>query len=197
MKVRNHMSPDPVTVGPAATVDQALNLMRQHGIRHLPVLSEGRLVGLVTDNELRSAWFPSLLAEVQVKDLMSPDPQTVAADATVYQAARLLHNGRITGLVVLDEGRVAGIITLTDVLGVLVEILGLLSETTRLDVRLPPEPGMLDRVHAIISRHGGRVISLALVSSDGDQRIYSFRLEKIDLGPLLAELRAAGLEVWE
>ncbi len=197
MKVRNHMSPDPVTVGPEATVDQALNLMRQHGIRHLPVLSDGRLVGLVTDNELRSAWFPSLLAEVQVKDLMSPDPQTVSADATIYQAARLLHNGRITGLVVLDEGRVAGIITLTDVLGVLVEILGLLSETTRLDVRLRSDPGVLDKVHAIISHHGGRVISLALVSSDGDQWVYSFRLQKMEMVPLLAELRAAGLEILE
>ena len=197
MKVRNHMSPDPVTVGPQATVDQALNLMRQHGIRHLPVLDEGRLVGLVTDNELRSAWFPSLLAEVQVKDLMSPAPQTVPAEATIYQAARMLHIGRITGLVVLDEGRVAGIITLTDVLGVLVEILGLLSETTRLDVRLRPEPGMLDQVHAIISRHGGRVISLALVSSHGDQWVYSFRLQKMEMVPLLAELRAAGLEVLE
>ena len=174
MKVKNHMSPNPVTVTPNVSVDQALHLMREHGIRHLPVLEDG-----------------------QVKDLMAPSPQTVAADATIYQAARLLHNGRITGLVVLDQGRVAGIITLTDVLAVLVEILGLLSETVRLDVRLRPEPGMLDQVHSVISRHGGRVISLALVSSDGEHRVYSFRLEKMDLGPMMAELRAAGLEVWE
>ncbi|MFH1059833.1 MAG: CBS domain-containing protein [Pseudomonadota bacterium] len=197
MKVKNHMSPQPVTVTPAATVDEALHLMRQHGIRHLPVLDGAALVGLVTDNELRSAWFPSLLSEVTVADLMAPEPVTVPAEATIYQAARLLHNHRLTGLPVMEDGRVAGIITLTDVLGVLVEILGLLSETVRLDVALPPEPGLLDMVHNIISRHGGKVISLALVSAEDQRRVYSFRLEKIDLAEIVRELTAAGFAVTE
>lgn len=197
MKVRNHMSADPVTVSPQATVDEALTLMRQHGIRHLPVVDQGRLVGLATDNELRSAWFPSLLSEVTVANLMAPDPLTVPAEATIYQAARLLHNHRLTGLPVLEDGRLAGIITLTDVLGVLVEILGLLSETVRLDVALPPEPGILDMVHNIISRHGGKIISLALVSAEDNRRVYSFRLEKIDTSVICSELTAAGFTVVE
>ncbi len=197
MKVKNHMSPDPVTVEPQASVDQALALMREHGIRHLPVLEQGRVVGLVTDNELRSAWFPSLLSDLTVKDLMAPSPPTVDMEDTIYQAARLLHNQRLTGLLVMDQGRLAGIITLSDVLGVLVELLGLLSDSSRLDVALAPGPNGLEEVHALIRDHGGEVISVALLSSAANRRIYSFRLEKMDLAPVREALDAAGHQVLE
>lgn len=197
MKVKNHMSPNPFTVAPQASVDQALALMREHGIRHLPVLDQGRLVGMVTDNELRSAWFPSLLSDLSVKDLMARDPLTVDSEETIYQAARLLNNLKLTGLPVMEDGRVVGIITLSDVLKVLVTLLGLLDESSRLDVALGPGQGALEEVHALIRDHGGEVISVALLSSDAERRIYCFRLEKTDLGPMTKALRAAGHQVLE
>ncbi len=197
MKVKNHMSSNPVTVTPEVSVDQALSLMREHGIRHLPVVEDGKVKGLVTDNELRSAWFPSLLSELTVKDLMATDPLTVDAEEMVYQAARLLHNHKLTGLLVMDHGKLVGIITLSDVLRVLVALLGLLNESSRLDVALGPEQGALEEVHAIIRDHGGEVISVALLSSEANRRIYCFRLEKIDLAPMIEALTAAGHKVLE
>lgn len=197
MKVKNHMSPNPVTVTPEVSVDQALHLMREHGIRHLPVVENGQVKGLVTDNELRSAWFPSLLSEVTVKDLMATDLLTVDAEEMVYQAARLLHNHKLTGLLVTDHGKLVGIITLSDVLRVLVALLGLLSESSRLDVALRSGPDALEEVHAIIRDHGGEVISVALLSSEANRRIYCFRLEKTDLTPISEALAAAGHQVLE
>lgn len=197
MKVKNHMSPNPVTVIPEVSVDQALSLMREHGIRHLPVVEDGMVKGLVTDNELRSAWFPSLFSELTVKDLMATDPLTVQADEMVYQAARLLHNHKLTGLLVMDNGKLAGIITLSDVLRVLVALLGLLSESSRLDVALRSGPDALEEVHAIIRDPGGKVISVALLSTEADRRIYCFRLEKTDLAPISEALTAAGHKVLE
>ena len=197
MKVKNHMSPSPITVTPEVSVDEALGLMREHGIRHLPVVKDGQIKGLVTDDELRSAWFPSLLSELTVKDLMVTDPLTVGAEEMVYQAARLLHNHKLTGLLVLDQGQLVGIITLSDVLRVLVALLGLLNESSRLDVGLRPGSDALEEVHAIIRDHGGEVISVALLSTEGQRRIYCFRLEKTDLQPMIEALSAAGHQVLE
>ncbi len=195
MKVANHMTPNPLTVGPQATVDQALALMREHGVRHLPVLDKGKVVGLVTDNELRSAWFPSLLSDLTVADLMNNSPVLVQADQTVYQAARLLHNHKLTGLLVMDKQELAGIITLADMLKVFVDLLGLLQDSLRLDLVLKPGPGSLEEVHGLIQAHGGKVISVALISSEAARRIYSFRLDRMDPGPILKALEAAGYEV--
>ncbi|MCB2189236.1 MAG: CBS domain-containing protein [Deltaproteobacteria bacterium] len=195
MKVRERMSPNPVIIGPEATVDEALKVMKEHGVRHLPVMEENRLVGLVTDVELRTAWFPSLLEQLVVRDVMLADPPTIEAEDTVYQAARLLHRHKLTGLLVLDEGRLAGIITLADILKVFVEILGLLEETSRLDVTLPPGEGKLQEVHTLLRQHGLEVISLAHISTGPEGRVYSFRLPRADLGPVKDSLVKAGLKV--
>ncbi len=195
MKVKERMSPDPYTVGPEASVDQALGLMTAHGIRHLPVVDQGELVGLVTDTQLRSAWFPSLLEEVQVRDVMTEDPLSIDEEATVYQAARLLYNHKLTGLVVLSQGKLAGVITLADILGVFVSLLGLLTDSCRVDVALDPGKNSLEEVHHLIRDQGGEVISVALLSSEPSRRVYSFRLEKTGLDPIVQALKQAGHEV--
>ncbi|CAO0819615.1 acetoin utilization protein AcuB [Desulfarculales bacterium] len=195
MKVKIHMSPNPIIVTSEISVNQALGLMRKHSIRHLPVVEDGQVKDLVTHNELRSAWFPSLLSELSVKELMATDPLTVNAEETVYQAAHLLHNHKLTGLLVTDHGKLAGTITLSDVLRVLVALLELLNESSRLDVALGPGQNALEAVPAIIRDHDGEVISVALLSSEANRRIYCFRLEKTDPAPIVKALTAAGHKV--
>jgi acetoin utilization protein AcuB len=189
------MTPQPYTVNPDASVDEALGLMREHGVRHLPVLDKGKVVGLVTDNDLRSAWVPSLLSDLTVADLMNTTPVLVQADKTVYEAARLMHNHKLTGLMVVEAGRLVGIITLADMLKVFVELLGLLQDSVRLDLALKPESGSLEEVHGIIQAHGGKVISVSLLSSEASRRIYSFRLDRLDPAAIIKAVKAAGHEV--
>jgi acetoin utilization protein AcuB len=195
VQVAEHMTPNPVTISAGASVDQALALMREQGVRHLPVMDDGVVAGLVTDIDLRTAWFPSLLSELTVKDLMNSHPLFVQADDTVYSAARLLYQHKVTGLLVMDHGRLAGIITLADLLKVFMELLGLLQESVRLDLALRPGSGSLEEVHGLIQAQGGKVISVALLSSEAARRIYSFRLEPMDVAPIAASLRAAGHDV--
>jgi len=192
MIVANRMSPNPHTIGPDASVAEALALMQEHGIRHLPVLDGDRLVGLVTDIDLRTAYFASLLEELAVKDVMTHDPLTIDSQETVYQAARLIHHHRLTGLPVLHDGKLKGIITLADILRVFVALLGLLDESSRLDVALRAGTGSLEEVYGIIRKHGGEVVSVAQLNSDVGHRVYTFRLKKIDLDPIVAALEAAG-----
>ncbi len=195
MKIKDRMSRQPITTTPQASVDQALGLMRTHGIRHLPVLEGGHLVGLVTDTDLRTAWLASQLEELTVGDLMQRDPIVVQAEDTVYQAARLLYHHKLTGLPVEERGRLVGIITLADMLGVFLDLMGLLSDSSRLDLALAPEAQALEQVHALIRDHGGQVMCVALVSAQPQQRVYSFRLEKTDLAPIVEALEQAGHQV--
>jgi acetoin utilization protein AcuB len=192
MIVANRMSPDPWTISPEASVAEALKLMQDHGVRHLPVVEDGLLVGLVTDIDLRTAYFASLLEEIKVRDVMTHDPIVVQAGDTVFQAARVIHQNKLTGMPVVENSRLVGIITLADILGVLVALLGLLEDSTRLDVALKPGSESLEEVYAIIRRQGGEVISVAQLSSDVGRRIYTFRLKKTELEPLVAALQEAG-----
>lgn len=195
MKVRDRMSTPVRTTSPGASVDVALKLMREYDVRHLPVVENGRLVGLVTDTELRTAWFPSLLDKLSVNDVMAKEPVTIDADETVYQAARLIHHNRITGLPVLDGGRLVGMITQADILQLLIETLGLLDETSRLDVVLPAGEGSLEQAHATIAANGGQVISVAQLSAAPSRRVYSFRLRQTDVEPIRRALEEAGHQV--
>lgn len=192
MIVANRMSPNPWTTSPEASVAEALELMQTHGVRHLPVVEDGLLVGLVTDIDLRTAYFASLLEELKVRDVMSHDPMVIGGDDTVFQAARLIHQHKLTGLPVVENGHLVGIITLADILGVFVALLGLLEDSTRLDVALKPGSEALEEVYAIIRKQGGEVISVAQLSSDVGRRIYTFRLKKTELEPLAEALQEAG-----
>ncbi|MBU1156113.1 MAG: CBS domain-containing protein [Proteobacteria bacterium] len=192
MIVANRMSPNPWTISQEASVAEALELMQTHGVRHLPVVEDGLLVGLVTDIDLRTAYFASLLEELKVRDVMSHEPMVIDGGDTVFQAARLIHKHKLTGLPVVENGRLVGIITLADILGVFVALLGLLEDSTRLDVALKPGSEALEEVYAIIRKQGGEVISVAQLSSDVGRRIYTFRLKKTELEPLVKVLQEAG-----
>jgi acetoin utilization protein AcuB len=136
--VKAWMTSDPITVDPEATLSTCYHLMRLNGIRRLPVVdSAGRLVGIVTLGDIREGrpkrrptedipltsdmWERHLLvASREVREFMSPSPITVEPDTPVKEAARLMLEHKIGGLPVVDEGRVVGIITESDVFRLLV-----------------------------------------------------------------------------
>lgn len=121
------MSGAVITISPDSSIGVAIALMREGGFRRLPVVDEGRLVGIVTDRDLRQAtnsplvlrerWYSDFLLEaIKVKSCMTPDPVTITPDTPVLEAVRLLRQHRIGGLPVVEEGAVVGIITTTDIL---------------------------------------------------------------------------------
>jgi CBS domain-containing protein len=102
---------------------EARALLDQHRIRHLPVLEKGKLLGIITDRDIRSAAAASSLDRVKVGDAMTKKVITVTPETHIQQAAKLLLANRIGGLPVLQEGALQGIITETDLLNALVEIM--------------------------------------------------------------------------
>ncbi|MEF2277133.1 CBS domain-containing protein [Deinococcus sp. YIM 134068] len=128
MKVGELMSPSPVTVSPEAKLPDAALLMRQRGIRRLPVLGGGRLVGIVTDRDLREAlpgrtttlsmWEATTrLAAVTVGEVMRRSVVTTHPEADARDAASTLLRHRIGGMPVVDDaGTLVGVLTVTDLL---------------------------------------------------------------------------------
>lgn len=134
MRVADIMTPNPVTITQRNAIRTAINLMREGGYRRLPVVDRGRLVGIITDRDLRRAanspyvvrekWYDNfVLDHIEVGACMTPDPLTIEPDDSIAMAARLMRDHKIGGLPVVHEGQLVGIITETDLMNYLIQLL--------------------------------------------------------------------------
>lgn len=194
MKVKNCMQSDPVTIMRTAMIKEAVALMEKHAIRHLPVMEDGRLVGFITENDLRQFYFPSMVEDIPVDEAMVRNPVTVTVDTSIDQAARLFHEFKIGGLPVMDNHKLVGIITASDLLSAFIEIIGLLKASSRIDVMVDKQVG-LDEVSKVIQDHHGEIISVATEKRPSHRRVHYFRLEKCDLQPIVKDLERLGHKV--
>jgi acetoin utilization protein AcuB len=124
LHVRRYMTVSPHTLEPTATYSDAGRLMREHHIRHLPVIDSTVLVGVVTDEHvaLIAALKGTFPDSVQVGEIQGARPYTVAPDADLQQVARELIENKQSCAVVLDKDRVVGVFTLIDALRALVDL---------------------------------------------------------------------------
>ena len=125
-RIRDWMTADPITAPSTMTLPEALQVMARHNIRRLPIVDKGKLVGIVTRGDLRGAQ-PSratslsifelhyLVGRITLDQIMTRAPLTVNADTTVQDAARLMLQRKISGLPVLHQGKLIGIITESDI----------------------------------------------------------------------------------
>ncbi len=191
MKIKNWMKKDPVTIGRTALLQDADKLMKKHGIRHLPVVEDGELVGFITENDLRQFSFPSMVEDIPIHQVMVLNPLTVNANASIETAAKLIYEFKIGGLPVLDKKRLVGIITASDLLSAFIEVMGLFKASTRLDV-VVNKVGGLEDVTRIIREHKGEIISVAIESHASRRKVHYLRMEKCDPEPIIEALEAAG-----
>ena len=123
--VAEWMSTPPVVIAPSTSIEAAQLLMRQQHVRRLPVVEDGRLIGIITLGDLRAAQpsaattlsiheWRALLDKVTVAACMTRDPLTVAPDASVLEAAQLILDHHVSGLPVVADGGVVGMITESD-----------------------------------------------------------------------------------
>jgi acetoin utilization protein AcuB len=188
MRVNEIMNKEPITISPETRVGQALKLMQQHQIRHLPVIKDDFMVGWISARTLREVLLASMLEIITVGDVMVEAPISVTPDTSVEEAARLVHEHRIGGMPVLDGEKLVGVITVNDLLSAFIIMLGLLRSSSRLDLLLDTKPETLEKVSHLIKTHGGKIINIALGPTKSGKRFYFFRLEKCDLEPIITAL---------
>ena len=199
MLVRDIMSSPAIAISADTTLEVAYRTMREKNIRHFPVLDGGRLVGVITDRDLRLATsslaatpFPPV---TPVSAVMSHPPVTASGSDPVEDAARTMRERKIGCLPVVDEGRLLGIITGLDLLDALMRMTGVDKPSGRLEVRLPDTPGALARLAGALSDRGLNVYSI-LSYPDGPRTVRTvLRLDTIDVRSLARDLRHSEFDV--
>jgi acetoin utilization protein AcuB len=204
MLVKNWMSTKVVTIDAKGSMQEAINLMKKNDIRLLPVLSKERLVGVVTDRDLKRASASDattldvhellyLVSKIRVRDIMTEDPVTVAPDLTVEETAELLLEKKISGVPVVDAaGRIVGVITQTDLFRVLISLTGVKSRGIQFAFKLADRPGSIKDVADVIRKFGGRMVSILTSYENvekGFRKVY-IRMHSVD-AYRLEELKAA------
>lgn len=123
--VEEFTTPNPVTASEDLSIDELHQRMQSHGVRHLPVVRDGTVVGVISDRDLRIARGLSAEHQIQVRcaDLMTADPVTVDATTTLDEVAFAMSDRKIGSVIVNDQdGQFLGIFTVTDALNALIEI---------------------------------------------------------------------------
>ena len=131
--VKQWMTKNPVTIDQETSIIEAIHIMKEKGIRRLPVMTKGRLTGLITERMIKDytpgkatsldTWeVHYLLSKTPVKEIMNPSPVTVTPDMDLATAAQLILDHKLYGLCVVDgKGNLVGIMSVGDMLRAVVE----------------------------------------------------------------------------
>jgi acetoin utilization protein AcuB len=199
MLVRDIMTSPVAAVPPEATLEEAYRMMQEKEIRHLLVFDGERVVGVVTDRDLRLATSALAAApfppECRIASVMVRSPVTAAPDDPVEDAARVMRERKIGCLPVMEGERLLGIVTGIDLLDALLAMTGVHKPSGRIEVRLAEAPGELARLTAFFAGRRVALLSILTHPDEGDRVRAVLRAGSIEIRPLAAELRREGFEV--
>jgi acetoin utilization protein AcuB len=194
MLVKEMMRKPVTVISVEATIGEAFQLLQDRGFRHLPVVDQGRLVGILTDRDLRFATssfcHTPRTAEDPVSGAMSSPPLTADPLDPVEDAARIMREHKIGCLPVVDGSELVGILTGMDLLDALMILTGVTKPSSRLEVALQDRPGELARLTAFLAiRHVNIHSILTYPSPDAIRTV--LRVDSNQIRLLAEELRAA------
>ena len=207
MRIRDFMSTNVVTVDEKTLVGDARKIMEAHKIRRLPVMEKDKLVGLVTKHMLLEA-APSpatslsihevhyLLAKMTVKDIMVKNPYTISPDMPVEEALQLGQEKGYGGFLVVEDGRLVGIITESDIVRVMTRVLGVKEKGKRIDIKVPKKFGNMQKIMKILDEHKTVLLStMTLKEPEEKDSLAVLRVKSEDAEPIAKELKSAGFNV--
>ena len=198
MFVRQFMTSQVFTVSPEESIADTMALMREKKIHKLPVMDKGKLVGFVTDGDLREV-SPSpattlsifelnyLIAKTPIREVAVKNVMTCHPDTQIEDAALLMREHKIGGLPVLDEGKLVGIITATDILDAFLDIMGFRSPGQRVVIETKDQSGVMLDLAVTIKEHDVNISSLAVYHLKDNQVQILARLQ----GEKVAEVKAS------
>jgi acetoin utilization protein AcuB len=203
MLVQDVMQTKVFTVTPDTTLPEALRLTGQRGIRHLPVLDDDRLVGIVSDRDLKRAMASTatsleahelryLLDRLRIGEIMTQAVVTVGPMLPIEAAARLMIQDKIGALPVTDTGQLVGLVTETDVLRLFVRTMGVSEPSSRLDVVVGNRPHAVAEVVQAIEATGAEISSLVTLAKEGGFKEIVVRIRTINPAPAVWSLNARG-----
>ena len=172
MLVKDWMSRNVITIDINDNMQEATKRMKQHDIGMLPVMKRGKIVGIVTDRDLKRASASDattlevhellyLISRIKLADIMTKDPILVPFNHTVEETAEVLLKHRISGAPVVDhDGNLAGAITKGDIFRCLISLTGVGHRGIQFGFQVEDTPGSIKTVADIIRKYGGRMVSI-------------------------------------
>jgi len=208
MYVRDIMTTNVVTIPSSTSIIEAKRIMQAHRFRRLPVVDKGRLVGTVTERRLESVspskatsltvWELSyLLDKTPVKEIMERDVVTVTPDMTLEESLNTAQTSKVGSLVVMEDGRVVGILTTNDFFYKIVNpILGLGQSGSRIEVTGGGESKALEDIISTVNRLGLEVTGLHIEQlPNKPKRDVCVHVNSEDVNQLITELESKGYKV--
>jgi acetoin utilization protein AcuB len=209
MLVQDVMQRIVTTVTPETALPEAIKLASQRGIRHLPVVDGTEVVGIVSDRDLKRAMASSatslevhelryLLDRLKVAEIMTRGVITIGPTFPLEEAARLMVQEKIGAVPVVDEGRLVGIVTETDVLTLFVQAMGAGEPSSRLDVVLPDgDPSALSRIVQTIEGASATISSIVTLPVPRGSKEVVVRVRTINPGHAVEALEKRGFQTRE
>ncbi|MGI8910034.1 MAG: CBS and ACT domain-containing protein [Rubrobacteraceae bacterium] len=202
LRVRDSMTREVITLGPEASAAEAWALCREHRIRHIPVVDGGRLAGLVSDRDLRDVSPPrgdreaDTLRWVRVGDMMTRRPVTISPFDTIDHAAREFHDRKIGCLPVVEGGELVGIVTSSDMMRALMDLVGAHGFGSWVEVEVPNEPGQLANLTDVIRDRQVNIAGVFVAPASRETyRVIVLRLETGKPAGIVRSLEEAGYRV--
>ena len=209
MYVGRVMRRDLVTAPPDTSLVKAKEIIADRGIEHLLVVDKkGKLVGIVSDRDLKQSWASPattlsahelnyLLKQLTVDMIMVKKIVTVSPDTTIERAARIMEENRISALPVIEDEKLVGIITTTDVMETLLEAIGIDGESVRFTVLVEDRIGVVAEVSRILKEQQINIRSLVTWPERHHPGIYHLvmRVAAVHGEKAVSALTAAGFKV--
>ncbi|HXF83954.1 MAG TPA: CBS domain-containing protein [Anaerolineales bacterium] len=209
MLVGERMSRPVISVSPDAPINDVLAMFRKEHIRRAPVIKEGKLVGIVSEKDLLNA-SPSdvttlsiwemhyLLSKVTVKRVMTKKVITVSVDTPIEEAARIMADNKIGGLPVMNNGRVVGMITETDLFKIFLELMGARQKALRVTATIQEKPGELAKLTKAIASRGGNFVAFGMFAGpDANTRVVTFKVEGLKKEEVKSALGDVVQKFWD
>jgi len=208
VRIRDIMSTNVVAVDEKTSLPHARKILEAHKIRRLPVMKKGELVGLVTERMLLEA-SPSpatslsihelhyILAKMTVKDIMVKNPYTISPDMPVEEALQLGQEMGYGGFPVVEDRRLVGVVTESDIVRLMTRVLGVREKGKRIDIKVNRDFGFMQRIMKTLDEH--KTVLLSMMSlppeHEDDDWLVALRLKSEDAEPVANELKSSGFNV--
>ncbi|GAA0312765.1 acetoin utilization AcuB family protein [Oceanobacillus oncorhynchi subsp. oncorhynchi] len=201
MLVEELMNRNMITLPPNATINEALQLLEKHKIRHITIVDESmQVLGIVSDRDVRDA-SPSTFLDTSDFHILSKEIQTIMTSPVitihpmdfVEEIAYIFYDKEIACLPVVSQNKLVGVVTEKDMLYKLIQLTGTHEQSSLIEVKVPDQPGELPRVASVFGNHNVNIVSVLLYPyKDPDYKVLVFRVKTLNPMPIINDLRDAG-----
>ncbi|WP_325053265.1 acetoin utilization AcuB family protein [Lentibacillus cibarius] len=203
MLVEEIMKKDVITLSPSATIANALKLLRENHIRHIPIVNQdNQVVGIVSDRDVRDATASIFntadnqqYLQQELQSIMSYPVVTAHPLDFVEEVARVFYNEGFGCLPVVSGNTLIGIITEKEMLYTMILLTGTNIQSSQIEVKVPHKPGILPEVAAVFGKRKTNITSVLMYpfNDDPNYKILVFRIQTMNPVPLIQDLRDAAM----